>query len=101
MRQDAAGARHRQRGSGTPVPAPGLDACGRDPRLCPAAAGRTLRDDGVLPKSRRVTQGTVPAAHGRCRASLTARAAAVTLTGTGDPMLCAGDPPPHDLEAPP
>ena len=36
-----------------PVRAPGLGACGRDPRLCLAAAGRALQHDGVLPQPRR------------------------------------------------
>ena len=39
-------------GGRAPVRAPGLGARGRDPRLCPAAAGRALRHDGVLPQSR-------------------------------------------------
>src|SRR5258706_9828625 len=54
MRQDAAGARYRQRRGGTPVRAPGLDARGRDPRLCLAAQGRVLRHDGLLPGPRRL-----------------------------------------------
>src|ERR1700682_1438686 len=56
MRQDAAGAGHRERRGRTPVRTPGLDARGCDPRLCLAAAGRALRHDGVLPQSRRLVQ---------------------------------------------
>src|SRR5207237_10473046 len=54
MRQDAAGAGHRDRRGRTPVRTPGLDARRCDSRLRLAAAGRALRYDGVLPQPRRL-----------------------------------------------